>query len=99
MKMKIGVIISPWGTNPEGPSKIGGLAVYAQTLPNVVAVDSGYYGPTDKDLARFKGWVKAKKVDRVVFASCRPRLFKAAYKNAAADVGIQQAGQHAAHNG
>ena len=90
MKMKIGVIISPWGTSPTATSKVGGLAVYAQTLPNVVAVDSGYYGPTDKDLAKFKEWITENKVDRVVFASCRPRLFKEAYKHAAVDVGINK---------
>jgi ribulose-phosphate 3-epimerase len=56
--MKIGVIISPWGTNPEAENRVEGLAVYARTLPSVAAVDSGYYGPTDTDLARFKDWIK-----------------------------------------
>jgi heterodisulfide reductase subunit A len=88
--MKVGVIISPWGTSPDTSAKVGGLAVYAETLPNVVAVDSGYYGPTDKDLQNFKNWIKEKKVDRVVFASCRPRIFKEAYKHAAIDVGINK---------
>jgi heterodisulfide reductase subunit A len=88
--MKVGVIISPWGTRPETSAKVGGLAVYAKTLPNVVAVDSGYYGPTDKDLENFESWIKKHKVDRVVFASCRPRLFKEAYKHAAINVGINK---------
>jgi heterodisulfide reductase subunit A len=88
--MKVGVIISPWGTSPETSAKVGGLAVYAETLQNVVAVDSGYYGPTDKDLDKFKIWITEHDVDRVVFASCRPRLFKEAYKHAAIDVGINK---------
>ena len=88
--MKVGVIISPWGTRPETSAKVGGLAVYAETLPNVVAVDSGYYGPTDKDLGKFESWISEHKVDRVVFASCRPRLFKEAYKHAAINVGINK---------
>ncbi len=88
--MKIGIIISPWGTHPEATSRVGGLGVYAETLPNVVAVDSGYYGPTDADLERFKEWIQENKVDRVVFASCRPRLFKEAYKHAANDLGINK---------
>lgn len=88
--MKVGVIISPWGTSPDTEPKVGGLAVYAETLPNVVAVDSGNYGPTDKDLERFKKWITEHKVDRVVFASCRPRIFKEAYKHAAIDVGINK---------
>ncbi|TRO55344.1 CoB--CoM heterodisulfide reductase iron-sulfur subunit A family protein, partial [Candidatus Bathyarchaeota archaeon] len=88
--MKVGVIISPWGTSPDTKAKVGGLAVYAKTLPNVVAVDSGYYGPTEKDLEVFKKWITEHKVDRVVFASCRPRLFKEAYKHAAIDVGINK---------
>ena len=88
--MKVGVIISPWGTSPNTSAKVGGLAVYAETLSNVFAVDSGYYGPTDKDLENFKTWIKKKKVDRVVLASCRPRIFKEAYKHAAIDVGINK---------
>ncbi len=88
--MKVGVIISPWGTSPDTSAKVGGLAVYAETLSNVVAVDSGYYGPTDKDLEKFKKWITEHEVDRVVFASCRPRLFKEAYKHAAIDVGINK---------
>jgi heterodisulfide reductase subunit A len=88
--MKIGVIISPWGTSPEAESRVEGLAVYARTLRSVAAVDSGYYGPTDTDLARFKDWIKENDVNRVVFASCRPRLFKEAYKHAAGDVGINK---------
>jgi len=88
--MKVGVIISPWGTSPDTSTKVGGLAVYAETQPNVVAVDSGYYGPTDKDQEKFKEWIKEHGVDRVVFASCRPRLFKEAYKHAAIDVGINK---------
>ena len=90
MKMRIGVVINPWGTSPEATSRVGGLAIYAGTLRDVMAVESGYYGPTDQDLAKFKDWVEEKKVDRVVFASCRPRLFKEAYKNAASDVGINK---------
>jgi len=88
--MKVGVIISPWGTSTDTKAKVGGLAIYAKTLPNVAAVDSGYYGPTEKDLEVFKKWITQNKVDRVVFASCRPRLFKEAYKHAAIDVGINK---------
>ena len=64
--------------------------VYAGTLPNVVAVDSSYYEPTDKGFEKFKEWVTKNKVNRVVFASCRPRLFKEAYKHAAMDIGINK---------
>ncbi|MBN2335089.1 hydrogenase iron-sulfur subunit [Candidatus Bathyarchaeota archaeon] len=88
--MRIGVVISPWGTSPDTTAKVGGLAVYAETLPYVAAVNAGYYGPTEKDLAKFKKWIKESKVDRVVFASCRPRLFKEAYRSAAVDVGVNK---------
>ena len=67
--MKIGVVVSSWGTSPESSSKVGGLSVYAKTLPGVAAVDSGNYGPTDKDLSRFKEWIEGNEIDRVVFAS------------------------------
>ncbi len=88
--MKVGVIISPWGTSPDTTAKVGGLAIYAKTLPNVTAVDSGYYGPTEKDLEKFKQWITKHDVDRVVFASCRPRLFKETYKHAAIDIGVNK---------
>ncbi|MFH2112383.1 MAG: hydrogenase iron-sulfur subunit [Candidatus Bathyarchaeota archaeon] len=88
--MRIGIVVSPWGTSPDTTAKVGGLAVYAKTLPDVTAVDSGHYGPTEKDLQRFKEWVQENKVDRVVFASCRPRLFKEAYMHAAVDVGVNK---------
>ncbi len=88
--MKVGVIINPWGTSPDTSSKADGLAVYAKTLPNVVAVDSGSYGSTDHDIQKFKKWVADQGVDRVVFASCRPRLFKEAYKHAAIGAGINK---------
>ena len=88
--MRIGVVVSPWGTSPDMSAKVGGLAVYAKTLPGVATVGSGNYGPTDNDLTRFKNWIKKNDINRVVFVSCRPRLFKEAYKNAAVDVGINQ---------
>ena len=88
--MRIGVVVSPWGTSPDATPRVGGLAVYAKTLPDVVAVDSGFYGPTPADLERFKSWIKAENVERVVLASCRARLFKEAYMNAAIDVGINK---------
>ena len=88
--MRIGVTISPWGTSPDTTAKVGGLAVYAKTLPNVVAVDSGHYGPTQKDLENFRKFIKTNDLDRVVLASGRPRLFKEAYKRAAIDVGINK---------
>jgi heterodisulfide reductase subunit A len=69
---------------------LDGLAVYARTLPDVAAVESSLYGPTEKDLLRFGEWVKDSNVERVVFASCRPRLFKEAYMHAATDVGINK---------
>ena len=88
--MNVGVIISTWATSPDTSSKIGGLAVYAETLPNVKVVYSGNFGPTGEDIENFKNWIKEHKVDRVVFASCRPRLFKEAYKHAAIDMGINK---------
>ncbi|MCJ7730922.1 FAD-dependent oxidoreductase, partial [Candidatus Bathyarchaeota archaeon] len=88
--MKVGVIINPWGTSPDTSSNADGLAVYVKTLPNVVAVDSGNYGSTDQDIQKFKKWVADQGVDRVVFATCRPRLFKEAYKHAAIGVGINK---------
>jgi heterodisulfide reductase subunit A2 len=88
--MNVGIIISPWGTDPDISSKIGGLAVYAKTLPNVVTVNSGYFAPTTKDLEHFKNWINENNVDRVVFASCRPRILKESYKHAATDVGINK---------
>jgi len=88
--MKVGIIISPWGTSSGKSTKIDELLSYAKTLPNVIAVSSEYYGPTNKDLENFKQWINSNEVDRVVFASCRPRLFKEAYKHAASDVGINK---------
>ena len=88
--MRIGVVVSPWGTSPDTTAKVGGLAVYAKTLPDVAAVESGHYGPGEEDLKRFRKWVKDNKVNRVVLASCRPRLFKEAYMRAAADVGVNK---------
>ncbi|OGD47029.1 hypothetical protein A3K69_01740, partial [Candidatus Bathyarchaeota archaeon RBG_16_57_9] len=88
--MRIGVVVSPWGTGPDATAKVGGLAAYAETLPDVAAVESGHYGPGEEDLNRFREWVKGNKVDRIVLASCRPRLFKEAYMRAAADEGVNK---------
>lgn len=88
--MKIGVVISPWGTSPDTTAKVGGLAIYAETIPEVAAVDCGYYGPTKSDLNNFKRFIHENELERVVFASCRPRIFKEAYRQAAVDVGINK---------
>lgn len=88
--MRIGIVVSPWGTSPDTFSKVGGLSIYAETLENVVAVDSGYYGPKEKDLVTFRKFIEDNDLDRVVLASCRPRLFKEAYMQAAIDMGINK---------
>ena len=87
--MRIGVVVSPWGAGPDS-TKLGDLAAYAKTLPDVAAVDSGHYSASEDDLKRFREWVKKNKVDRVVLASCRPRFFKEAYMRAAVDVGVNK---------
>ena len=88
--MRIGVFVSAWGAGPNAAAKASGLAEYAGTLPEVAAVDTGDHGPTEEGLQGFKKWVKANKVDRIVLASCRPRLFREAYMEAAADAGVNK---------
>ena len=88
--MRIGVVVSPWGKSPDTFAKVGGLSIYAKTLENVVAVDSGFYEPREKDILNFKGFIEENNLDRVVLASCRPRLFKESYKQAAIDMGINK---------
>jgi heterodisulfide reductase subunit A len=88
--MRIGVVISTWGASPDAAAKIGGLADYAKTLPDVAVADTGGYGPEEESLQAFRQWVKANKVDRVVLSSCRPRLLKEAYMGAAAEAGVNK---------
>ncbi|MHA2395043.1 MAG: NAD(P)-binding protein, partial [Promethearchaeota archaeon] len=88
--MRIGVIISSWGTSLNTEQKLGSLSSYAETLPNVVAVESGYFDPTSENLEKFKDFIKKNDLERIVFASCRPRFFKEAYMRAAIDVGINK---------
>src|SRR4030042_758771 len=40
--MRIGVVVRPWGTGPEAPAKVGGLAAYAGAPPDVAAGERGH---------------------------------------------------------
>ena len=86
--LKIGVYVCHCGTNIAGTVDVEEVAKYAATLPNVVV--SRHYGYTCSDPGQdlIRNDIKELGVNRVVVASCSPRLHEKTFQRVLRDAGL-----------
>jgi heterodisulfide reductase subunit A len=87
-RIKTGVYICHCGLNIAGTVDVEGVARYAQTLPSVVVARDYRYMCSDPGQALIKDDIKNRGLNRVVVASCSPRMHEPTFRRACQDAGL-----------
>jgi len=87
---RIGVYVCHCGSNIAGVVDCGKVAEYAKTLPNVVVARDYTYMCSDPGQNLIKDDIKKLNLNRVVVASCSPRMHEPTFRRAIQDAGLNQ---------
>jgi heterodisulfide reductase subunit A len=86
--MKIGVFICHCGINIAATVDIEKVTAFAKTLPHVAIARNYQYMCSDPGQDLIKNDIKNMGIDRVVVASCSPRMHEPTYRRAIQSVGL-----------
>jgi heterodisulfide reductase subunit A len=89
-QVRIGVYVCHCGLNIAGSVDCAEVAKYAGTLPNVVLAQDNRYTCSDQGQAGIKNDIKEHKLNRVVVASCSPRLHETTFRKTCEDAGLNK---------
>jgi len=85
---RIGVYVCHCGLNIAGSVDCKAVADYARTLPGVVVSSDNLYTCSEPGQEIIKKEIKEHKLNRVVVASCTPRLHEPTFRTACKDAGL-----------
>jgi heterodisulfide reductase subunit A len=85
---RIGVFVCQCGMNIAGSLDCSEVTEYAQTLPDVVYAVSNRYTCSDPGQEEIKRAIKDHGLNRVVVASCTPRMHEPTFRKAVAEAGL-----------
>lgn len=88
MECRIGVYICHCGANIASTVDVAKVAEYASHLPSVVVARDYKFMCSDPGQDIIKNDIKEKRLNRVVVASCSPRLHEATFRRAIASAGL-----------
>jgi heterodisulfide reductase subunit A len=89
-QIRIGVYVCHCGLNIAGSVDCAEVAKYAATLPNVVLAQDNRYTCSDQGQAGIKNDIKEHKLNRVVVASCSPRLHEPTFRKTCEEAGLNK---------
>ena len=87
---RIGVYVCHCGLNIAGSVDCAEVAKFAGTLPHVVLAQDNRYTCADQGQAGIKKDIKEHKLNRVVVASCSPRLHEPTFRKACEEAGLNK---------
>jgi len=87
---RIGVYVCHCGLNIAGSVDCVEVAKFAATLPHVVLAQDNRYTCSDQGQAGIQKDIKEKKLNRVVVASCSPRLHEPTFRKTCEDAGLNK---------
>jgi heterodisulfide reductase subunit A len=87
---RIGVYVCHCGLNIAGSVDCGEVSKFAATLPHVVLAQDNRYMCSDQGQEGIKKDIKEHKLNRVVVASCSPRLHEPTFRKACEDAGLNK---------
>jgi len=90
MEIRIGVYICHCGTNISGTVDVEKVAEFARGLPSVVVARDSKYTCSDPGQNLIKEDIKNYNLNRVVVASCSPRMHEPTFRRACQDAGLNQ---------
>ena len=86
--MKIGVYVCECGINIGATVDVPAVVEFAKTLPNVFVARENKYMCSDPGQETIRKDIKELGIDRVVVASCSPRMHEPTYRNVLKDCGL-----------
>jgi len=89
-ELRIGVYICHCGKNIAGSVNCEEVAKYASTLPNVVLANTNLYSCSDPGQESMKKDIVDNKLNRVVVASCTPRLHEPTFRRMCEEAGLNK---------
>jgi heterodisulfide reductase subunit A len=89
-EVRIGVYVCHCGLNIAGSVDCADVAKFAGTLPHVVLAQDNRYTCSDQGQAGIKNDIKEHKLNRVVVASCSPRLHEPTFRKACEEAGLNK---------
>ena len=87
---RIGVYVCHCGLNIAGSVDCADVAKFAESLPNVVLAQDNRYTCSDQGQAGIKKDIVEHKLNRVVVASCSPRLHEPTFRKACEEAGLNK---------
>ncbi len=88
--IRIGVYVCHCGLNIAGSVDCEEVAKFAATLPHVVVSKDNRYTCSEPGQELIKNDIKEHKLNRVVVASCSPRLHEPTFRRACEDAGLNK---------
>lgn len=87
-KLKIGVFVCECGSNIAGSLDCEAVRQYAETLPDVECAVLNKYTCAEPGQQEIKKYIKEHSLNRIVVASCTPRMHETTFRNCVSDAGI-----------
>ena len=87
-KLRIGVFVCDCGLNIAGTVDTESVAKYSETLDDVVAVIRNKYTCADPGQNEIKKAIRDHQLNRVVVASCTPKIHEPTFRQCVADAGL-----------
>ena len=85
---RIGVYVCHCGLNIAGVVDVEKVAEYAKTLPNVATAKHYTYMCSEPGQKLIQNDIKTHKLDRIVIATCSPRMHEETFRKAVAEAGL-----------
>ncbi|MEM2105212.1 MAG: CoB-CoM heterodisulfide reductase HdrA2 [Candidatus Bathyarchaeia archaeon] len=89
-EVRIGVYVCHCGLNIAGSVDCEEVAKFASTLPHVVLAKDYRYTCSDQGQAMIKNDIKEHRLNRVVVASCSPRLHEPTFRKVCEEAGLNK---------
>ncbi|MBU0609211.1 MAG: disulfide reductase, partial [Armatimonadetes bacterium] len=87
-KPRIGVYVCECGINIGAVIDVAAVVRFAQTLPNVAVARPHRYTCSEAGQEMIKQDIQAQNLNRVIVASCSPRMHETTFQNAVASAGL-----------
>lgn len=86
--LRIGVFVCECGINIAGSLDCDSVRDYAETLPDVVVAVKNKYTCAEPGQQEIKKHIKEHNLNRVVVASCSPRMHEVTFRNCVSEAGL-----------
>ncbi len=86
--LRVGVFVCECGSNIAGSLDCQEVAKHAETLPNVVCSIVNKYTCAEPGQQEIKKYIKEHNLNRVVVASCSPRMHEPTFRNCVEEAGL-----------